>query len=476
MGHALLASKPSRLIDGTASERRSTMPDPGSDSERPQSSERIVLRGARLIDGINPARDDMTVAIRGERIESVIPDAKYAPEPDDAVVTLAGASLMPGMVQGHFHSHFGAFGEGVSAPSLGLEAAPAYLSMLAAHNAELAVQSGMTGAIGSSNAYTIDVSLKEAILAGFVAGPRYLAGSREIVTTGEASDYDNNRNFFMGLQNTGLTYKANGLEEWRLAGRVEAGRGCDVIKISAGPGHGSSPARDILYPSTSELSALVESVHKLGKKVRAHAPSRTSILECARAGVDIIDHADRIDDECIEAILDAEGVVVPSMLWSVRFLEIAEAWDHDASPLPINEGFPESPSEVRKRIRGVREDFEYTCRAMQEASRAGVHMIIGDDYGTPIMPHGDYIPELEFYVKELGIPPLDVIRWATFNGSAAMDLGTEAGLVENGRLADLLVVRGDPLVDIACLADKANLAGIMLGGRWVKNDLNSLIQ
>ena len=145
------------------------------------------------------------------------------------------------MVQCHFHSHFGAFGEGVTAPSLGLEAAPAYLSMLAAANAETALRSGFTSAIGSSNAHVIDVSLKEAILAGFVRGPRYLAGSRELVTTGEASDYANNRNFFMHLGETGLTYKVDGVDSWRLAARTEAGRGCDVIKVSAGPGHGSSP-------------------------------------------------------------------------------------------------------------------------------------------------------------------------------------------------------------------------------------------
>ena len=231
----------------------------------------------------------------------------------------------------------------------------------------------------------------------------------------------------------------------------------------------------MLYPSLGELSALVESVHKLGKRVRAHAPSRTSILECARAGVDIIDHADRIDDECIQAILDADCIVVPSMLWSVRFLDIAESWDHDEKPLPINEGFPESPADVRRRIAAVREDFEYTCRAMQDAARAGVRMIVGDDYGTPVMPHGEYIPELEFYVKELGIEPLEVLRWATFNGSQAMGLGEDAGRIEAGRLADLLVVKGDPSTDIACLGDRDNLAGIMLDGRWMKNQLATLL-
>jgi len=436
------------------------------------SGNRIALVNANLIDGEGPAQSGTTVVLEGDRIEWIGPDASFARRPDDTIYDLNGRSLMPGMVQCHFHSHFGAFGEGVTAPALGLEAAPAYLSMLAAHNAELAVQTGFLGAIGSSNAHAIDVSLKEAILAGFVKGPRYLAGSRELVTTGEASDYENNRNFFMQLGNTGLTYAANGADEWSLAARTEAGRGCDVIKISAGPGHGSAPARDVLYLTRAELNACVESAHKLGKKVRAHAPSRTAILECARAGVDIIDHADRIDDECIEAILDAGSTVVPSMLWSARFLEIAESWDHEASPLQISEGFPESPAAVRARIRAVREDYDYTCRAMPEAVRAGVKMVVGDDFGTPIMPHGDYIPEFELYVKELGIPPLEVLRWATRNGAQLMGRGDEAGTLDVGKVADLLIVDGDPLVDISCLGDRDNLNGIMMGGVWIKNEVD----
>jgi imidazolonepropionase-like amidohydrolase len=302
-----------------------------------------------------------------------------------------------------------------------------------------------------------------------VKGPRYLAGSREIITTGEYSDYPNNRNYFMGLGSTGLTYAADGVEGWRLAGRVESGRGCDVVKISAAPGHGSMPVRDILCPTRDELRALVDAVHKNGKRVRAHAPSKTSILECARAGVDIIDHADRIDEECVEAILDHNCSVVPSMLWSERFLGIAEPWDHDKTPLPISEGFPETPAEVRAKIRAVREDYEYTCRAMPEAARAGVRMIVGDDYGTPIMPHGDYIPEFELYVKKLGMAPIEVLRWATKNGAEAMGLGAVTGTIAVGKLADLVVVDGDPLQDVSCLANRENLRVILLGGKIMKD-------
>ena len=435
---------------------------------------RVVFRNALLIDGRGSEQAGMSVVVDGTSIAAVGPDASVASaelRPGDREIALEGKTLMPGMVQGHFHSHFGAFGEGVYAPSLGLEAAPPYLSMLAASNARTALHCGYTGAIGSSNAHVIDVGLKEAILAGFVEGPRYLAGSRELVTTGEYSDFDNNRNYYMELGNTGLTAKADGPDEWRHITRVEAGRGCDVIKISAGPGHGASPVRDILYLEPAELSACVDTAHKLGSKVRAHAPSRISILECARAGVDLIDHADRLDEECIEAILEAGAFVLPSMLWSIRFLELAESWDHAEKVLPISEGFPEPLDVTLARIRGIREDYEYTCRIMPEAVRAGVKMVVGDDFGTPLLPHGDYGSELELYVKQLGMAPLDVITWATRNGAEAMGLGDQTGTIEVGKRADLLVVDGDPSVEISCLSDPKNLHGILLDGRWVKDEL-----
>lgn len=435
------------------------------------SDRRIVFRNALLFDGTGPSRPGTTVALRDDRIDAVAADGVLPPRPGDREIDLAGRTLMPGMVQAHFHAHFGAFGEGVLAPALGLEAAPGYLSMLAAKNAETALQRGFTGAVGSSNAHCIDVSLKEAIQAGIVAGPRYLAGSREIVTTGESSDYANNRNFFMQLGCTGLTWAVDGPDAWRHAARVEAGRGCDVIKVSAAPGHGSVATRDVTYPTPDELRALVEAAHTLGARVRAHAPSRSSILACARAGVDIIDHADRIDDECIEAILDADCTVVPSMLWSRRFLELAEAWDHDQAVLPISEGFPETPDAVRARIAAVREDYEYTCEAMPRAARAGVRMVVGDDYGTPLLPHGDYGSELVLYVKELGMTPLEVLRWATRNGAELMGLGDRAGVIEPGRLADLVVVDGDPLVDVGVLAEPERIRAVYLGGRAVRDTL-----
>jgi imidazolonepropionase-like amidohydrolase len=100
---------------------------------------------------------------------------------------------------------------------------------------------------------------------------------------------------------------------------------------------------------------------------------------------------------------------------------------------------------------------------------AGVKLLVGDDFGFPMMPHGDYVSEYEIYTETLGIPPLVVLQWATRNGAEAMGRGDELGTVEVGKLADLLVVDGDPSTDIGVLRDGIRL--VMLDGEVVRDRL-----
>jgi imidazolonepropionase-like amidohydrolase len=412
------------------------------------SDGRLVFTGARLLDGVNTARDGVSVVVEGNRISAVRDGAVETGEADH-VIDLAGKTLMPGMVQCHFHTGFGPTASGGVAPILGLEAPSTYMGMIAAYNARIALDCGVTSIIGSSNADGLDVSLKDAIVLGVVEGPRVLACSHEFMTTGEQADGDN-RSWFMQLGNKGLVRSMSGAEAFRQATREEVGRGCDIVKISIARGHGSAPAWDVNYLTDDELEAVVSTAHERGALVRAHCPSRIGVIECARGGVDIIDHADRIDDEGIEAVLAADATVVPSMLWSERFLGFADSWDHSQAPFPIGEGFPEKLDQTLARLAAVREDYEYTQQALARMQAAGVRLVLGDDYGFPMMPHGDYVSEMELYAR-FGASPLEIVRWATKNGAEAMGQGDELGMIEENRLADLVVIDGDPSADISSL-------------------------
>ena len=148
---------------------------------------RIVFRGANLLDGEHALRSGVSVVVEGKRITSVS-DAPPDPVDGDIQVDCTGKTLMPGMVQGHFHAGFGAFGGAIAAPVLGLEAPPTYMGALGAKNMNTALNCGFTMTIGSSNGDGLDVSLREAILHGLVDGPRVVACTREFVTSGDEAD------------------------------------------------------------------------------------------------------------------------------------------------------------------------------------------------------------------------------------------------------------------------------------------------
>ena len=188
--------------------------------------------------------------------------------------------------------------------------------------------------------------------------------------------------------------------------------------------------------------------------MRGHIANRQALHMALDAGIDVVDHGDGLDEAAIERMVEAGTFLVPSQLFPARF---AEMMGGGAGGL----GFTAA----------MAEDIERALAILPVANAAGVKLLIGDDYGAISLPHGRYADELEFYVKEAGIPALDVIRWATVNGFELMGRGHELGWVREGFLADLLVVDGDPLGDIGVLQDHARLLAVMKGGTLVKDEL-----
>jgi imidazolonepropionase-like amidohydrolase len=192
--------------------------------------------------------------------------------------------------------------------------------------------------------------------------------------------------------------------------------------------------------------------------IRCHVTAAEGIKKCLRAGVDVFDHADGMDTECIEGFVRDGRFVCPSLyLTKAIIARLTELGQGD-------EAF----------VQTMQRDYDHMLRILPEANRAGVKLMVGDDWGTAMTPHGDYIKEFEVYVKEAGIDPLDVIRWATKNAGECLQLGDEVGTVEENKLADLLVVRGDPSKNISILADPANLLAIMKDGAFVKDTFQDI--
>lgn len=409
---------------------------------------RILFSGAHLLDGENPGRAGQTVAIEDGQIVAVGPDASIPRRPGDQEFGLDGASVMPGMVQAHWHGSYRDLG--FDPPPVGLEKPPGYLMLLAAHHAKLALEHGFTSVIGAATGDALDAQLKMAITDGVVSGPRIVPCGRWLITTGDSNDLP--QFAFWDIRARGAQRYCDGADEFIKGVRQEVREGADIIKIFMDGGHALLHGSDFISMTDAELHAAVGAAHDRQKLIRCHVTAKRTILKCLEAGVDVFDHADRMDRECIDGFIEAGSFVCPSLYLTKAIIATLSEYGDENDPMVL----------------GLRADYEHMLQVLPEASAAGVNLMVGDDWGTEMTPHGDYIKELELYVNEVGIEPLEVIRWATRNPGECMQVGDPIGKIEVGYLADLLVVRGDPTQNISILGDPENLLAIVKGGQFVK--------
>lgn len=402
-------------------------------------STRTVLINANLLDGENPAKPGTTIVVEGERIAFVGGEAPQSGAGDE-VIDCNGYTVMPGLVSGHFHPTYRDV-TNVLVPPLGYERSPAMHAYVAAETAKIAIRAGVTSVVGANCPYDIEPALRDAIDAGMFPGPRVIPGSRDLITTADSND---TVPWWWESKALAGIRICDGPGEFRRAVRDEVRRGAEIIKLFASGGHGVRLAADTCSMTKRELEAAVEAAHGLGARVRAHVASKRAILRCLELGVDVIDHGDGLDDECIQALVETGAFLLPSMHAFVLRYEILD---------PTKEG-PVPP--------GLRS----MCEALPAAVEAGVKLCLGDDFGGRIIPHGTYGLEPASYVHYAGIKPLEVLRWGTANGGLLVGRN-DLGRIEAGYFADLLVTKGDPSVDISVLGTTDNILGVMRSGQFV---------
>ncbi|MCE9529352.1 MAG: amidohydrolase family protein [Planctomycetales bacterium] len=405
----------------------------------------IVISGGKLIDctGGQPVSQGAVHIVDG-RITYAGPADRAPAAPTTAKrIDAHGGTIMPGLVEAHFHpTYFNV----AALEDLDIKYPVEYVTLLAAANAKLALECGYTAARSGGSLFNIDVWLKKAIENDITPGPRLAASGREICGVGGLMDWNPD---FRKLGMEGLVLLINGPDEARAAVRKLVKDGVEWVK--------TYPTGDAAAPDTNdhhtlcmtfeEMHAVVATAHNHGLKVTGHCRANAGIKNALRAGYDTLEHGTFMDDEALELLLARNVPVVPALQF--EYASIVHGPEFGMGQRVID---------------GHKETLEAGAESARRILRAGGRLGMGGDYGFAWTPHGTYAKELTFFVKHVGLTPLEVLTCATKTGAEIMGRSDEFGTLEVGKLADVLVVAGDVLADISMLEDRSNLLAVMQGG------------
>jgi imidazolonepropionase-like amidohydrolase len=414
---------------------------------------RTLIQNATIFDatGAKPFGGD--VLVDGNRISAVTPGGGIKTKADKTI-DATGLFCMPGMVEGHAHLSFGnaAGTEEIIGPS------PEAHTLITMQGAKDLITAGFTSAYGASEAkLRLGVAIRDAVNAGQIPGPRIRAGSLEITVIGSIGDESREHN-----PRQGISHIISGPEEMRHAVRLACREGCDNIKldISGDPFYPTAPSHTTPM-SYEEVKMAVDTAHAYGKKINAHARSIDSVKYCIRAGVDGIFHAEFSDEEMLDMCEEAKDriFIAPSIGLFHTMIHEGEPW------------LPKGTAEYM----GIPQLVEESVKTHTALRKRGIRHMIGGDYGLAWNRQGTNARDVKYLVDYYGYSPAEALICATRNGGLAMRDEGDLGTLSVGSLADILLFSGDPLKDVAIVADHAKLAMVMKDGaiHSIKPELKS---
>jgi len=406
---------------------------------------KIAITG-RIIDGTGgePIQNGV-VLIDGDKIEKV-GDKKTIDIPSEAEVIDAGkGTVLPGLIDAHIHL----MGARSLSPLIWIsEPEPLKIARTVRYCADL-LDAGFTACrdVGGYGVY-----LKRAIEEGSMRGPRISSANKVLTQTGGHGDTPSMPLGYV-RQYVFFSRMCDGADECRKAAREQFREGADLIKIcTTGALMSEKDIPGASQFTMEEITAIVEEATRVGKIVAAHAQWSGGIKNALKAGVKTIEHGSYIDDEAIELFLKNDAMVVPT------FAIFHQSVTHGAEY-----GMPEYW------IRKVKEAQVDRQESIRKAHKAGVKVALGTDYiGGPLLPFGENAVELELLVN-VGFTPMEAIIAGTLISAEAMQMRDVIGSLEVGKLADVIIVDGDPLKDVTFLKHANNVKVVIKGGKIEKH-------
>jgi imidazolonepropionase-like amidohydrolase len=406
----------------------------------------------RVIDGTGAEPiDDGVVVVVGDRLAWVgsrdaMPDSWKHVSSTAPTFDFGNATIMPGIVDAHCHI---SYGEPRSEEELAMYGSAEWRAILATHSAKKVLRAGVTSASDPAAIYGVPIALRDAIDAGLVEGPRFAVAGPEITTHQGLGDAFPN---WVGNPPGNASVLVRSKDEILETVRLQVKDTVDFVKV-AGSGDATSYYNPLHGCSfrLDELELLVDEVHRLGKKCTIHARAAESVTFAAKAGFDWIMHASFMDDEGLEIVADKKIPICPALPLLVNALDATRAEMSAASR------------------DGLKREIDTSAENIRRAYEAGVPLMAGSEAGFSLTPYGEWhAKEMEILVTHVGLSPLDAICAGTLQAARALPRWeSEIGSLEAGKLADVLVVDGDPSKDIRVLQHKELFKMILKAGQEV---------
>lgn len=364
---------------------------------------------------------------------------------DDNLIDLRGQTLMPGFMD--MHVHFG--GEYQSKAQRPVKTERETEAILATAHALTTLKAGFTTVRQVGDSGLIAITLRDAINAGYVDGPRIFASGKSIATTGGHADPTN------GLSADSYEYPVaedgviNGPYDAYAAVRQRYKDGADGIKLTVTGGVLSvAKSGDNPQFTLEEVDAVVKAATDYGMWVAVHAHGAKGMKRAVIAGVDSVEHGTFMTEEVMDLMIERGTYYVPTI----------SAGEFVAEKAKIDNYFPEI---VRPKAISVGPQIGAT---FNKAYNRGVKIAFGTDAG--VQPHGTNWKEFVFMVQ-YGMPNMVAIQSGTIETAKLLKIDKELGSIEVGKIADLVSVNGNPLIDITVMED---ISFVMKDGRAVDLD------
>jgi imidazolonepropionase-like amidohydrolase len=370
-----------------------------------------ILKGRVLTCKGNTVIENGFVEIDKDKIKAVGRADEMGSAP--AVVIETGGTLLPGLFNSHAHLAWDGIHDLAQQSMYDSIEISAYKS---AGNMLISLRSGVT-TVRDLGMNKTNFAAKQAVEQGIFPGPRLLITGEAIVQTG------------------GHTYwccrEASGADEMRRAVREQVRGGADLIKIMA--------CHDRLEFTDAELEAVIDEAHRNGLPITAHATDNASVNRVVRFGIDVIEHGGKMTDETIQMLVDRKIPIVTTFSAMVMQANAEVARKYNIPEWKIAE-----------RQKALSDPNRY--ESLVKAAKAGVAIAFGTDAGSPVVPHSVIVPEMK-YMVQIGVVAgnYGAIHSATSVGASLNKLDQKLGSLEAGKLADVVVVEGDPLVDLEAL-------------------------